>query len=74
MARGIIDCKNRTINIGDRVRTATGEVIQVVGAAIGEKFHNAELCELVPNDTPLTPKNLRGGKDDDASDCVVWGG
>ena len=54
MARGIVDCKNRVINVGDKVRTPTGRVIKVQGAAVAKEFFNAEACELVHHDVPTT--------------------
>jgi hypothetical protein len=47
MARSIISCTGVQFDIGDKVRTSDGTVIRIEGAAIGKKFHNAELCTKV---------------------------
>lgn len=55
MARGIIDCTGQTINIGDKVRTASGDVIEVCGGMVSEHvLFNAETCAVVDKSTPLS--------------------
>lgn len=67
MARSITTCTGVVINVGDKVRTETGRVITVEGAAVGphilrmlkaapkgKRFYNAEACTLMPADTPTT--------------------
>lgn len=64
MAKGIVDCTGKVINIGDKVRTASGDVIEIQGGFISErKFFNAAGCKVVPKHTKLT----NSGK---AIDCV----
>jgi hypothetical protein len=59
MAAGIFDCKGRKINVGDKVRTEFGDVIEVCNALVTEhRIFNAEACELVPAETPLTNTGL----------------
>lgn len=84
MAKGIVTCTGETINVGDVVRTETGAVIRVEGAAIGKRFFNAEKCEHVPHGTKTTAeekaeahtkagvKPVSGGQSD-VGDCIVWG-
>jgi hypothetical protein len=90
MASAIIDCTGKVINIGDRIRTEHGDVIEVCGGLVSEhKLFNAEKCELVPQDTPLTHSgHVDPTKDGKAAveraatpkptrpvgDCIVWGG
>ena len=87
MASGIIDCTGKAIHVGDKVRTEHGDVIQVCGALVNEhKLFNAEKCELVPHDTPLTntghtaaaieiqAATAAGNKPPKVTvDCIVWG-
>lgn len=74
MARGIIDCTGKTINIGDRVRTERGDVIEVAGGMVSEHFlFNAETCTHVPSNTPLTKTGKPTGTKTMVTDCVVWG-
>jgi len=55
MAQGIVDCTGKTINIGDRVKTEHGDVIEVRGGLVSEHvLFNAEKCERVDPSTPLT--------------------
>ena len=77
MAKAIITCTGQTINIGDKVRTPDGRVITVHGAAIGQRFYNAEQCTKVSHDTPTdgpaTPHAQAVAAESGDSDCVVWG-
>jgi hypothetical protein len=55
MAAGIVDCTGKQIMLGDKLRTPTGDVIEVCGAAVSEHvLFNAEACEVVDPSTPLT--------------------
>lgn len=55
MAAGIVDCTGKQIMIGDKLKTATGDVIEVCGAMVSEHvLFNAETCTVVDKDTPLT--------------------
>lgn len=55
MAKAIVSCTGETINVGDKVRTEFGDVIEVCGGTVNEhKMFNAETCAVVPADTPLT--------------------
>jgi hypothetical protein len=59
MASGITDCKGRKINLGDKILTEFGDVISVCGAVVNEhRMFNAEKCEVVSQDTPLTNTGL----------------
>lgn len=83
MARGIIDCNNQVINIGDRVRTAGGDVIEVKGGMVSEHaFFNAETCTKVDKHTKLTGtgKFAVSAKavskvvlPHQTTDCIIWG-
>jgi hypothetical protein len=79
MAKGIIDCKGRIINIGDRVRTGTGDVIEVCGGMVSEhRLFTSHDCVVVPHETPLTNTGhvnpTKDGKDDGGdTECIVWG-
>ena len=75
MAHGIVDCNNRQILKHMKVRTAGGRVIEVCGGMVNEaKMYNAETCEIVPDDTPVTPGGGLSGTDtSEGTDCVVWG-
>jgi len=55
MAQGIVDCTGKTINIGDKVRTETGDIIEVCGGMVSEHvLFNAEKCKVVGKDEKLT--------------------
>jgi len=79
MAKGIIDCTGKVINIGDIVKTEHGDVIKVEGAAVSKfKLFNAEKCKLMPAGTKLTNTGVvdafkEGSKAIGDGDCVVWG-
>ena len=87
MAKGIIDCKGQVINIGDKVQTEYGDVIEVCGGLVNEhRLFNAHKCTVVPATTPLTNtgeiipgKTVNPGGPvgppvyDVDMDCVVWG-
>lgn len=85
MARGIIDCNNQIINVGDRVRTASGDVIEVKGGMVSEHaFFNAETCTKVDKHTKLTGtgKFTASSKvtskalvplPHQVTDCIIWG-
>jgi hypothetical protein len=87
MASGIVDCTGKTIHVGDKVKTEHGDIIEVCGGLVSEhKLFNAEKCELVAHDTPITNTgHVEGAKDLQAaraagvkppkivSDCIVWG-
>jgi hypothetical protein len=79
MAKGIVTCDGQIINVGDVVRTETGAVIRVEGAAIGLQFYNAEKCKVMPHGTKTTAEEHaeKAGaaplKASDVGDCIVWG-
>jgi hypothetical protein len=69
MASGITDCTGKTINIGDRVRTEHGDVIDVCGGMVSEhRLFNAEKCTLVDHKTALTGTgHVTGAKEAEAA-------
>lgn len=55
MAAGIVDCTGKQIMLGDKLKTASGDVIEVCGGFVSEHvLFNAETCEVVDKDTPIT--------------------
>jgi len=76
MAKGIIDCEGNVINIGDRVKTEHGDVIEVQGGMVSEHaLFNAEKCKKVDKTTKLsgTGKASNDTRAIRASDCIIWG-
>ena len=63
MASGIVDCKGKTIMLGDRIRTPHGDVIDVCGGMVSEhKLFISHQCEVVDKNTPLTNTGHVGTK------------
>lgn len=71
MASTIKDSKGRVINVGDRVKTSTGEVFTVQGTAVtnGRVRHANEVTIVASG----TRASLVAKASSSSGDAIVWG-